>query len=228
MKTNKKFWHCFIILLIVMLYTGNLQAQVMIGSETLPKDFSLLEITAVNKVGGLRLPQLSLLNKTALDAYSDATTYTTSEKKGLVIYNDASNCIEFWNGSRWVSFCEGVGDKWFYMPSISIDVSDDGTFTRDLYLEYRKQFDDAMDSSTSTASPDPGTALIGSPGAPGDPSFTPFTKIYAANELYYYVIGYDSDVFSGISIAADGKLTYTVDADNVTGATFMNIVFVVK
>lgn len=109
------------------------------------------------------------------------------------------------------------------MPSIVIDVTTSGTFTRDLYLEYRKQFDDTMDSSTSANSPTAGTALIKSPNAPN-----PFTKIFDADKLYYYVPGYDTDVFSALNITVDGKLTYTVDADKVTGATYMNIVFVEK
>jgi hypothetical protein len=111
------------------------------------------------------------------------------------------------------------------MPSIAIDVTTSGLFTRDLYLEYRKQFDDVRDSVIDPVnSPVAGTMLIGSTGAPN-----PFTKIYEADELYYYIIGYDASVFTPApTVTADGKLTYTVDASKVTDATYMNIVFVEK
>jgi hypothetical protein len=56
----------------------------------------------------------------------------------------------------------------------------------------------------------------------------PFTRIYASNELYYYVTGYDATVFSGVTVSPAGLLQYTVNADNVTDATYMNIVFMVK
>ena len=222
MKTNRKFWYCLIILMAV-LYTGNLYSQVKIGEETLPKKFSLLEISAENQKGGLRLPQLTPTDKVTLDAYPDAITFKTSLKKGLVIYNDDTNCIEYWNGKAWKSICDDGGSsivaepKWFYMPSIVLDVSKGSTsVTVNLYDEYKRQFDRAA----------AGSLIIGNPGAPASP--TAITKVYLAGELNYYIISYDDEVFYDITLSDAGVLTYKVNTSKLSEATHMNIAFVVK
>jgi hypothetical protein len=110
------------------------------------------------------------------------------------------------------------------MPSIVIDVTTSGTFERNLHLEYVKQFADTENTNTPANSPKPGTQLIKS--ASNAPN--PLTKIYESGDLYYYVTGYDDTVFSNITISADGVLKYTVNTANVSEATYMNIVFVVK
>lgn len=218
------------ILLLLAILGINLttQAQVTIGSEGPPHNDALLDLKEnINGTStkGLLLPRIALKAKNLPDPM-------TSHVSGMIVYNngsseasvDAKNHVSpgfYYNtGSQWERLHLGIAN-WFYMPSIAIDVTTSGTFTRDLYLEYRKQFDDAVDSSVPADSPTEGTPLVKSPGAPN-----PFTSIYSADKLYYYVTGYDDKVFSGISITADGKLTYTVDADNVTDATYLNIVFV--
>jgi len=167
-------------------------------------------------VKGTRIPQLSTAQRNSISAIDINTA------KGQAIYNIDTNCIEYWDGSAWRNFCENA--RWFYMPSIVVDVTTSGTFARDLYLEYKKQFADTDDASTPANSPKAGTALVKSePNAPN-----PFNKIYEANALYYYVTGYDDTVFSNVGITPQGVLTYTVNAVNVSDATYMNVVFVVK
>ena len=202
------------LLSLLFLSSTHVVAQVTIGDDVAPKQYSILELSTENIKGGLRLPQLSTSQRDALilDGFAD----------GLIIYNTDENCVNYYNGIRWRSFCEGAG--WFYMPSIVISVTTSGTFQRDLYLEYKKQFADTDDELTPENSPTPGTALVKSDAnAPN-----PLTRIYAAGELYYYVTGYDTTVFSNLSVTSNGVLSYTVNADNVTEATYMNIVFVVK
>jgi hypothetical protein len=166
-------------------------------------------------IQGQRMPRLTTEQRSQIDTKD-------VKAEGLVIYNTDINCLEFWDGTKWRSFCESKG--WFYMPSIVIDVEESGTFSRDLYLEYKKQFSDTDNDSKPENSPTAGTPMIKSdPNAPN-----PFSTISAANELYFYVIGYDATVFSNISITPAGVMTYTVDTDNVSDATYMNIVFVVK
>ena len=124
-----------------------------------------------------------------------------------------------------ISF-EGVirrARAWFYMPSIVIDLTKSGTFTRDLYLEYKKQATDTDNASTPANSPIPGTEMVSSKDAP-----KLFADVYNADQYYYYVTGYDANVFSNISITENGVMTYTVNASNVTDATYINIVFAVK
>jgi len=176
--------------------------------------FSVSIATAQTVYKGLRVPQLSTEDRAKIKA----ETHQESAK-GQQIFNLTTSEIEYWDGTKWVG-----STKWFYMPSIVIDVQTSGTFERDLYLEYKKQFADTDDAAEPANSPTAGTAMVKSnPNAPN-----PFARIYAAEELYYYVIGYDATVFSNLSITANGVLTYTVNADNVSDATFMNIVFAVK
>lgn len=167
-------------------------------------------------VKGLRVPQLNSVQRSGISNIDADNT------QGQLVYNTETNCIEFWDGAAWRNFCENT--RWFYMPSIVIDVSADGNFTRDLYLEYRKQFEDTSDAIVNASSPKTGTALVKSDAnAPN-----PFEKIYAADELYYYVTGYDNTVFSNVSISPAGEMSYTANSSNVSCETYMNIVFVVK
>jgi len=106
-----------IILLILVLFVFPLKAQVTIGSDKNPEPFSILELEATLKAGGLRLPQLD--NTERLDVQSQFAADTEAAKAaiGLVIYNTETNCLEFWNGERWVSLCNGI------CPATSITIS---------------------------------------------------------------------------------------------------------
>lgn len=213
----------------------NMDAQVTVGSDEAPHSKALLDLKEGSGASkdesskGLFLPRVNLAST------DDFFGATTDHQAGAIVYNrntsetsvPAANRVTpgfyYNNGTKWEKLYFGTSN-WFYMPSIAIDVTISGTFTRDLYLEYRKQFEDSQDNVTDpSTSPTAGTELVQSPDSPN-----PFTSIFNANQLYYYVTGYDATVFSALTITADGKLTYTVDADNVTDATYMNIVFVEK
>lgn len=101
--------------------------------------------------------------------------------------------------------------KWFYMPpmNLPIDPADPsfsaGVFTVNLYDEYRRQFTTAQSIST--------TAL----------------KTFAANELDYYVLYYDVQVFQNVSISDAGVLKYAVKPNAVvTPEAFFTIVYRVR
>jgi hypothetical protein len=143
--------------------------------------------------------------------------------QGLFIFNIDKQCAEFWDGHQWRSFCENT--RWFYMPSIEISVASDGRFTRDLWLEYKKQFSNESNDVTNAQSPKPGVPTVASENAP---PLTNFKVVYEREDMYYYVIGYDAAVFSNISIDANGVMSYTVNTEGVSDGTYMNIVFVVK
>jgi len=89
------------LLMAVMFFTLPMKAQVTIGALTAPQPFSLLEITTANKTGGLRLPQLSTADRDALDLSSNPDA-----AHGLMIYNTDIDCVEYWNGTSWISLCE--------------------------------------------------------------------------------------------------------------------------
>jgi hypothetical protein len=111
------------------------------------------------------------------------------------------------------------------MPSIPLNVSSDGIFERDLWLEYRKQFADDWDWYAPANSPVKGTKLVKNDSAPAD---SLPVKLYTKNQLNYYITGYDTLAFSQVNVTDDGILTYKVTVDNVSDSTYMNIVFVVK
>ncbi len=102
----------------------------------------------------------------------------------------------------------------FYPPSIAIDASATGTgFTIDLYAQYIAQF---------------GSPTVASAGAPAA------VPTYARGELYYYVTYADPDVFgngtnvTGMSIDANGILTYNINASPADYNSLINVVFVVQ
>ena len=97
--------------------------------------------------------------------------------------------------------------KFFYMPSVIFDTSTGGTnLTRDLFQEYKDQFETTMVSSAGANTSIP---------------------TLAAQELEYHITYYDTTVFANMSIDANGVLTYDI-IGTPTPASFMNIVFVVK
>ena len=96
----------------------------------------------------------------------------------------------------------------FYPPSIAIDASTNGVdFTVDLYQQYLDQF---------------GSPAVSSPGAPAA------VPTYGPTELYYYVTYADPNVFSGMSIDANGVLTYDIIGQPSDYNSLINVVFVVK
>lgn len=99
--------------------------------------------------------------------------------------------------------------NWFFMPSITIDTNVGGVAkTIDLYEEFRKQFQQPK---------------IVSAGAPA----AIIQTLPARTALYYYVTDYDASVLTGVSIDAQGIMTYNVSGQP-TENSYVNIVFVLK
>ena len=80
-------------------------AQVTIGSGVAPRDFSVLELISDGE-RGLRLPKMNTAQRNAMrDAFLAGEYYELAY--GLFIFNtDNGGCIEFWNGTRWISLCD--------------------------------------------------------------------------------------------------------------------------
>ena len=197
-----------------------LNAQVTIGDNTPPQSYSLLELISNGNKQGLRLPQINSLQ---CDSLADLIKTAGDAAHGLQFYNTDINCVVYWNGRGFQDLCSTR--NWFYMPSIPLDVSRAGDFTYDLHLEYFKQFADGDHlASITLGSPLEGNPIISSPSA------APYLKVYDNPiNLDYYVIGYDASVFEEIEISNEGVLTYRIEhPENVTDATYMNIIFVVK
>lgn len=94
--------------LLAVVYCSNLttHAQVTIGADKLPEEFSVLQLEGKygdQAYGGLRLPQLTEEQKASLNLSAN------DKAIGLVIYNTTKHCIEFWDGIRWMNMSDADG-----------------------------------------------------------------------------------------------------------------------
>ncbi|WP_281755737.1 hypothetical protein [Neptunitalea chrysea] len=171
--------------------------QVGIGT-TNPDTSAALDITSIDS--GLLVPRMT--NNEKLNISSPAT--------GLLVYDTDNSCLSQNVGTAsspdWVCLTQAA-TRFFYLPSMNIDVSSTGTGrTVDLYNEYKSQF----------SSP-----LVSSSGASGSIPY------FGATELEYYVTAYDTSVLENLSIDANGVMTYDV-IDSASECSFINVVLVIK
>jgi hypothetical protein len=223
---------------VLFLYSAlgvvSMQAQVTIGADRMPDANAVLDLQSNDKFGFLP-PKVSLTSTTSRAPLNEGSVLA----EGMIVYNTnaaitgaaaAGKGLYVWNGSAWKHLVQSDTLKtWFYMPSIPVDVSADQTAAViDLYAEYKRLVIDNTEATTSTSGlvPHTGNATLKSAGAPNLPDI--IKTFAAATDLYYYVAGYDESVFTLTSLTADGKLTLNIDADNVTDATYLDIIFVVK
>ena len=80
-------------------------AQVVIGSNDEPQQFAVLELISKGN-SGLRLPQLTTSQRDIMTATAQFAAVETTTARGLLIFNMSKNCVEFWNGSKWIEFIE--------------------------------------------------------------------------------------------------------------------------
>lgn len=213
----KKFsYKILLFLCIAQGFIGVLSAQVTIGDDREPVNQAILELVSTEK--GFLPPRVALTSVT--------TPISGSHVAGLIVYNTTNGSgltpgLYYNDGAKWAPVGgASARPKWFYMPSIVIDVSVDitsGSGYINLYEQYKKQFNKTYAGSLGASQ------LIGSPGSVADvPYFS------SPTDLYYYVTAYDATVFSDISINVNGEMSYSVNSSNVSDATFINIVFVEK
>lgn len=91
--------------LLIFTFINTAKSQVTIGSATRPEEYSLLELSTLNKPGGLRLPQIlndSVRNQ--LETLITSNNTDPNNAKGLVIYNMGTDNLEMWSGKKWVVF----------------------------------------------------------------------------------------------------------------------------
>lgn len=118
----KKRIIAFTLVIVSLLFqmTG-LKAQVTIGSDTPPQNFSILEIiSSSNNTGGLRLPQLTSPQRDDITAQLQAST---EKSRGLVIFNTNTTQIEYWDGTQWVA-AKGV-EPWMVSGTSEVATSND-------------------------------------------------------------------------------------------------------
>ena len=109
MSNKRNLLRLLAVLLTVMFFALPIKAQVTMGSQTKPHDFSVLElISSAKRMGGLRLPLLTTTERNNLGLGNLTDPNLVAAAKGLTIYNTTTGCLEFWNTTQWVSLCVDV------------------------------------------------------------------------------------------------------------------------
>lgn len=126
-KTN--FLKLLMTFLLLAFFPTVMLGQVNIGSTDTPKIYSVLEVSTSTIKGGVRMPQLTTAER---DAISTPQFVSDSEAKGLTIYNSTTDCIEYWNKTKWVSLCQGQLEVSFnpaLNPSFPKEGGENGPYT---------------------------------------------------------------------------------------------------
>lgn len=165
--------------------------------------------------------------------------FTTSDGKAAPDFNQryTANRVVVADKNGVLGFAPSVPEGFFYMPPVLLPLSKfaldrdftdasiykmtgityttSGTFSVDLYKLYKKQFQNPQQKSSATSN----------------------LPVHEASNLNFFVIYYDSEVFSDVHVSPAGVLTYTVKKQPVNGVwkeigptekTFMNVVFSLK
>ena len=146
-------------------------------------------------------------NSAYINQNDQSTTENIGSKKGFYYYD----------GTDWQRI---IRKAQFYMPSIVVPTTI-GEHKIDLYEEYIKQYADSNGSNTFNKQAPNRSWNIQTNNSNNS------LKTYAKNDLDYFVVYYDNNVFTDLSITEEGVLTYTVTAEgakNISAQTFMNIV----
>lgn len=146
-------------------------------------------------------------NSAYINQNTGSTTENIGSKKGFYYYD----------GTDWQRI---IRKAQFYMPSI-VTPTTVGTHTINLYEEYIKQYADSNGSNTSNKQAPNRSWNIQTNNSNNS------LKTYAKDDLDYFVVYYDNNVFTSLNITDKGVLTYEVtteSAKNISAQTFMNIV----
>lgn len=153
-------------------------------------------------------------NSAYINQNTGSTTENIGSKKGFYYYD----------GTDWQRI---IRKAQFYMPSI-VTPTTVGTHKIDLYEEYIKQYADSNGTNTSNGQAPSRSWNIQTNNSNNS------LKTYKRDDLDYFVVYYDNNVFTKLSITGDedtekraGVLEYTVtdqSAKNISAQTFMNIV----
>ncbi|MDR3327851.1 MAG: fibrobacter succinogenes major paralogous domain-containing protein [Prevotellaceae bacterium] len=104
MKTKKVLFFTLLIAAMAAM-PKSAMSQVTIGSSEEPQPFSVLELISNGQPGqGLRLPQLKDNERKKLTTQIDtiANSVVKALANGLTIYNTDANCVQYWNGDKWI------------------------------------------------------------------------------------------------------------------------------
>jgi uncharacterized protein (TIGR02145 family) len=104
-----------VLVMLLLVATVSAQAQVTIGDLKNPETFSILELVSGSESNngnrGLRLPQLTTVERETMQETDDFKNEKTDKAVGLQIYNTTTRCVETWNGTKWIQKCGHYGPR---------------------------------------------------------------------------------------------------------------------
>lgn len=155
-------------------------------------------------------------NSAYINQNENSTTENIGSKKGFYYYDHDNNDKNDWQRI--------IRKAQFYMPSI-VTPTTQGDHSINLYEEYLKQY---AHENVSNVDKDDKSIITSSSNRPIASSVgaSPL-KIYKKDDLDYFVVYYDKNVFTDLNVDKNGVLTYKVTAEgakNISAQTFMNIV----
>ena len=124
----------------------------------------------------------------------------------------------YYDGKDWVRVMQKAQ---IYLPSIVLKTTA-GSYTIDLYDVYLAQFRGGVSATTNT-----GTSTNSATTSFAKSSSNAILRVFEKTDLDYFITYFDSNVFSNVSVNANGVLTYDVTSAGekaVSEDTFMNIV----
>jgi len=114
-----------------------MNAQVTIGSNNPPSAWSLLYLDASEQQRALHNARLTTDQRNAL-VTPDSDPAVQYAAMGLLLFNICNQCLEFWNGSQWISLCDGDTPR-VNFPEDEITISGNLTaWTRVMY-DFQRQ-----------------------------------------------------------------------------------------
>lgn len=195
----------------------NATMQVVAGSgETKPG----VIIPNVEKTG------INVLEKGSDKDYFEESTLVYFKGDSSRKDEDVNSTIEevskkgfyYYDGKDWVRVMQKAQ---IYLPSIVLKTTA-GSYTIDLYDVYLAQFRGGVSAATNT-----GTSTSSATTSFAKSSSNAILRVFEKTDLDYFITYFDSNVFSNVSVNANGVLTYdvTIAGENaVSEDTFMNIV----
>lgn len=160
------------------------------------------------KIGDNAVTTIAIADNAVVNAKIASNTIT-SDKLDTQDANSGSLLVVDDSGNANFKELKSMMPKFFYLPSLVVDIAQGNPGTLNLYEEYKKQFSVPMASN---------------PGAVNMP-----LPVLQAQELNYHVTYYDKNVFTAVSVSDAGILTYTVDPKaKVSSNSFMNFIIQVK
>lgn len=180
---------------------------------------------------GLIIPNVSM-DKLNAEGHEESTLvyYSEGSNSEYINQNDQSTTenigskkgFYYYDGTDWQRI---IRKAQFYMPSIVVPTTVNTRHEANLYQEYIKQY---AHENVSNVDKDDKSIITSSSNRPIASSVgaSPL-KIYKKDDLDYFVVYYDKNVFTDLNITPEGVLTYKVTAEgakNISAQTFMNIV----